>query len=428
MNEQKEYKARIADLMLHNQLEAAGAVLIQGPKWCGKTTTAEQAAKSILYMDQPSRLAANLMLAENEPEILLEGETPRLIDEWQLAPQLWDAARFVVSHRGKTGQFVFTGSSVPPDQSKITHTGTGRFAWLTMRPMSLWESGESNGNVSLGRLFEGGKLKTAISPELSLSALSEILCRGGWPGSLYLSPQAALRQTVNYVEAICHSDISRVDGVNRDAGFARRLLRSYARHQGTQAPLRTLYADLSAGQEGAMSEETISSYLAALRKIFVIEEMPAWNPNLRSRTAIRTSDTRYFIDPSIASAALGLGPKDLMGDLNTFGLLFEAMAIRDLRVYADALDGEVFHYRDANGLECDAVVHLRNGRYGLVEIKLGGERLEAEGAATLKKLASKIDTSKMQEPSFMMVLTAVGAYAYQRPDGVSVVPISCLKD
>ena len=427
MDENSMYKLRIADQLLLEQLEAAGAVLIQGPKWCGKTTTAAQAAKSVLYMDWPRELEKNLFLAEENPEALLEGEVPRLIDEWQLAPQLWDAARFTVDRRGKPGQFIFTGSAVPADKSKIHHTGTGRFAWLTMRPMSLWESGESNGKVSLLRLFAGQR-DVAIAPDHSLSDLSFMVCRGGWPSSLNMKRTAALRQVQNYVNAVCESDISRVDNTVRDATFARRLLRSYARHQGAQVPISTIYADLASSKEGSMSEETISSYIMALKKIFVVEDMPAWSPNLRSKTAIRTSETRYFVDPSVATAALGMGPKDLENDLNTFGLMFETMAVRDLRVYAEALDGDVFHYRDKNGLECDAVIHLHNGSYGLVEIKLGGSKLEEEGAKTLKELAKKIDIVRMKEPSFLMVLTGLGSYAYQRKDGVMVVPIGCLKN
>ena len=427
MDENSMYKLRIADQLLLEQLEAAGAVLIQGPKWCGKTTTAAQAAKSVLYMDWPRELEKNLFLAEENPEALLEGDVPRLIDEWQLAPQLWDAARFMVDRRGKPGQFIFTGSAVPADKSKIHHTGTGRFAWLTMRPMSLWESGESNGKVSLLRLFAGQR-DVAIAPDHSLSDLSFMVCRGGWPSSLNMKRTAALRQAQNYGNAVCESDISRVDNTVRDATFARRLLRSYARHQGAQVPISTIYADLASSKEGSMSEETISSYITALKKIFVVEDMPAWSPNLRSKTAIRTSETRYFVDSSVATAALGIGPKDLENDLNTFGLMFETMAVRDLRVYAEALDGDVFHYRDKNGLECDAVIHLHNGSYGLVEIKLGGSKLEEEGAKTLKELAGKIDTVRMKEPSFLMVLTGLGSYAYQRKDGVMVVPIGCLKD
>ena len=427
MGNNLNYRRRIADRLLLEQLDAAGVVLIQGPKWCGKTTTAIQAAKSIKYMDWPREMAKNLFLAEENPEVLLEGDVPRLIDEWQLAPQLWDAARFTVDRRGIPGQFIFTGSAVPADKSKIHHSGTGRFAWLTMRPMSLWESGESNGTISLSGLFANEK-KNAIAPDYSLNDLCYLICRGGWPSSMAMNRQAALRQAKNYISAVCESDISRVDNVKRDATFARRLLRSYARHQGSQVPISTIYADLSSNDGVTMSEDTITSYITALKKIFVIEDMPAWNPNLRSKTAIRASDTRYFVDPSVAAAALGLGPKDLENDLNTLGLLFETLAIRDLRVYAESIDGEVFHYRDRNGLECDAVIHLHNGNYGLVEVKLGGSKLEEEGAENLKKLSSKIDTEKMNEPSFLMVLTGLGTYAYQRKDGVMVVPIGCLKD
>lgn len=427
MGNNLNYRRRIADRLLLEQLDAAGVVLIQGPKWCGKTTTAIQAAKSIKYMDWPREMAKNLFLAEENPEVLLEGDVPRLIDEWQLAPQLWDAARFTVDRRGIPGQFIFTGSAVPADKSKIHHSGTGRFAWLTMRPMSLWESGESNGTISLSSLFANEK-KNAIAPDYSLNDLCYLICRGGWPSSLAMNRQAALRQAKNYISAVCECDMSRVDNVRRDAAFARRLLRSYARHQGSQVPISTIYADLSSNDGVTMSEDTITSYIAALKKIFVIEDMPAWNPNLRSKTAIRASDTRYFVDPSVAAAALGLGPKDLENDLNTLGLLFETLAIRDLRVYAESIDGEMFHYRDRNGLECDAVIHLHNGNYGLIEVKLGGSKLEEEGAENLKKLSSKIDTEKMNEPSFLMVLTGLGTYAYQRKDGVMVVPIGCLKD
>lgn len=422
------YRNRIADKLLSNQLEAAGVVLIQGPKWCGKTTTAKRQAKSVLYMDDPRTRETNIMLSESEPLMLFQGDTPKLIDEWQLAPKLWDAARFEVSQRGLPGQLIFTGSAVPPNTSEITHSGTGRFAWLTMRPMSLWESEESTGAVSLEGLFHGKCTKAAVAKDYSLEQLAFLLCRGGWPGSLILSDQAALLQINNYVDAVVNSDISRVDGVSRNADFARRLLRSYARHQGTQAPISTIYQDLVTNNLEAMTVETISSYLLALKQIFVIEDVVAWNPNLRSKTTIRTSDTRYFVDPSIAIAALGVGPEDLIKDLNTFGLLFETMAIRDLRVYADALNGQVYHYRDRNGLECDAVVHLRNGNYGLIEIKLGGDSLIESGAETLKKLASRIDTDKMPAPSFLMVLTGIGPYSYQREDGILVVPITSLKD
>ena len=421
------YKKRIADTLLKEQLEAAGAVLIQGPKWCGKTTTAEQIAGSKIYMNAPDRQNEFRMLVDTNIQRLLGGEPPRLIDEWQLYPKLWDAVRYEVDHREvRQGQFVLTGSAVPVQTDLIRHTGTGRFAWLKMRTMSLWESGESNGGVSLGGLFKGLPPDADADAD-SIDELSRLVCRGGWPESVGKKEKAALRQAYNYTDAIAESDISRVDGVRRDAAFARRLLRSYARHQGAAVPISQLYADINSNEGNSLSEATIEGYLRVLRQIFVIEDMPAWNPNLRSRSAIRMSETRYFTDPSIAVAALGIGPDDLLNDVSTFGLLFETMAVRDLRVFAESLDGSLFHFRDRTGLECDAVVHLRNGSYGLIEIKLGGEHLINEGAASLKKLASLVDTSKMPEPSFMMVLTGVGKYAYRRPDGVDVVPIRCLK-
>lgn len=419
------YKKRIADKMLSEQLEAAGVVLVQGPKWCGKTTTAQQTAASSLFMDNPASIKANLMISETNPEMILEGKTPRLIDEWQLAPSLWDAARFEVSRRGLPGQFIFTGSSVPADASMITHSGTGRFAWLTMRPMSLQESEDSTASVSLGSLFKTGRA-AGIGADIDIMRLAFLLCRGGWPGSLQLSDRASLLQADNYVDAVVNSDISRVDGIARNSVFTSKLLRSYARYQGAQVSLTKIADDILAAGSNNFSLDTLYDYVNSLKKIFVIEDMEAWSPNLRSKTAIRTSDTRYFTDPSIATSAMGVGPDDLVGDLNTMGLVFETMAVRDLRVYAEALGGKVFHYRDKNGLECDAVIHLRNGKYGLTEVKLGGESLVESGAKTLKALAAKIDTDKMEAPSFMMVLTGVGKYAYTRDDGVVVVPIAAL--
>ena len=423
-----DYKHRIADRLLAAKLDSMGAVLIEGPKACGKTTTAEQQAKSVLYMDDPERIAQNLHLAETNINVLLRGETPRLIDEWQLAPRLWDAIRFAVDHRDGDGQFMLTGSAVPADVSKINHSGAGRFAWLTMRPMTLWESGESSGEVSIADLFTCADKVEGVS-NLSMEQVAFTVCRGGWPKAVNkVSNKSALQQVTEYYEAITRDDIARVDGKKRNAQRAKRLLRSYARHQGGPASINAFVSDLYTNENDSISDETVSSYINALKKIFVIEDLAAWNPNLRSKASIRTADTRYFVDPSVAVAALGLGPDDLINDLNTFGLLFETLCVRDLRVYAEANDGSLYHYRDSNGLECDAVIHLRNGKYGLVEVKLGGETLIEAGAATLKLLASKIDTQKMKDPSFLMVLTAVGDYAYRRKDGVLVVPIGCLKD
>ena len=427
MVEEKAYLKRLADEQLELQLEAAGVVVVEGAKWCGKTTTALQQANSVIFIDEPKRKEEYLRLAESDIEVLLDGNTPRLIDEWQKAPQFWDACRFIVDRRGDEGQFILTGSAEPVDQSKMSHTGTGRVGWVKMRPMSLFESGESNGSISLGELFEG-RFKPAEGNELNLKDLCYLICRGGWPKAIGKSERAALRQAFNYIDAVAKREIIEVDEVHRNETNTRRLLRSYARHQASQATNGTISADLKANDGDTLNEATIASYLKALRKIFVIEDMEAWNPNLRSKAAIRTTDTRYFVDPSIATASLGLGPNDLMKDLNTMGLFFETLAVRDLRVYAEALDGSVFHYRDNNGLECDSVLHLRNGHYGLVEIKLGGETLINEGASNLLSLAKKIDTQKMYAPSFMMVLVGSGRYAYRREDGVLVVPIGSLKN
>lgn len=424
----KSYRKRVADVMLSDALEGAGAVLIEGPKWCGKTTTAEQIAKSSLYMNDPERQEQNLQLAVTAPSVLLNGNTPRLIDEWQMAPSLWDAVRFTVDRRKDVGQFILTGSAVPADTSKIYHSGAGRFAWIKMRTMSLWESGVSNGEVSLGDLFSGQSFVAKNANPLDLNKMASLICRGGWPGALGVSEKTALKIPYNYVDAICKTDISKVDGVRRDEQFTERLLRSISRHQGQQVAISTIFQDVVANEGESMKEETLASYISALKRLFVLEDMPAWNPNLRSKTAVRTTDTKYFTDPSIATASLRIGPQDLMNDLETFGLMFECLCVRDLRVYTEALDGNVFHYRDKNGLECDAVIHLRNGNYGLAEIKIGGQKWIDEAAMNLLKLADKIDTSKMPEPSFLMVITCVGDYAYRRKDGVYVVPISALKN
>ncbi|MDO4931000.1 MAG: DUF4143 domain-containing protein [Bacteroidales bacterium] len=420
------YRHRIADALLDRKLESAGAVVIEGAKWCGKTSTAEQKAQSTVFLSDTSH-TDYLQMAELNAALVLEGATPRLLDEWQLAPKLWDAVRHAVDQRQEMGQFIMTGSAVPANLDKIRHTGTGRMAWLTMRPMSLWESGDSSGKVSLKALFEGAEQIGEAGEELELEHVAYLTCRGGWPMVTHLRQDAAADVAFNYLDGVIHSDVQRVDGVSRDADRVKRLLKIYARAQGTQTTLAKLLKDMQEN-DLSCSENTLLSYLSALRKIFVIEDMTAWNPNLRSRTAVRTASTRYFVDPSIATASLGLGSKDLINDLNTFGLLFETLCIRDLRVYAQAVNGEVYHYRDKNGLECDAVVHLRNGQYGLVEIKLGGERLIEEGASSLRTLAEKIDTTKMPKPSFLAILTATGQYAYTRPDGVHVIPVYMLKD
>ncbi len=435
-----EYKKRIADQMLADKLESAGAVLIEGPKYCGKTTLAAQQAGSILSMADPDTLSQNLALARTNISRLLTGATPRLIDEWQIAPQFWDAVRNEVDKREEDGQFILTGSAVPPkpkkdekgkliEEEQIHHTGTGRISRLKLRTMTLWESEDSTGMVSFERLFENVETIDGES-HIDLDRLAYLTCRGGWPkATLKKSVKAALAQAFDYYDSVVSNDIKRVDDVDRDEELTKRIMRSYARNQASQATAGTILADIKNNGDNQMSENTVYNYIKALKEIFVIEDSIAWNPNLRSKTAIRTSDTRYFIDPSIATAALGLGPKDLINDMNTFGLIFETLAVRDLRVYAESLDGKVYHYRDKNNLECDAVVHLRNGSYGLIEIKIGGANLINEGAESLKTLSNKIDTTKMKKPSFLMVLTGIGDYAYKRPeDDVLVVPIGCLKN
>ncbi|MDO4335273.1 MAG: DUF4143 domain-containing protein [Bacteroidales bacterium] len=424
----KDYKPRVADTMLEDKLDAMGAVLIEGAKYCGKTTLACQHAKSVLYMADPDNKEQNLIMAQTNIGRLLKGDTPRLIDEWQIAPQIWDAVRNEVDKRSEDGQFILTGSAVPANPDAIFHSGTGRMSWLRLRTMSLWESGDSSGEVSLSKLFKDSESVDGSSC-IDIDRLAFLTCRGGWPKAILKeNPKSALMQAEEYYEAVVRSDISRADGILRDPELARRLMRSYARNQGSQATVSTFVADLSANGVSP-SENTVYAYLNALKSIFVIEDSMAWNPNLRSKTAVRTSDTRYYSDPSIATAALGLGPDDLIGDLNTFGLMLETLCVRDLRVYADAIGGTVYHYRDKTGLECDAVVHLKNGKYGLIEIKLGGERLISEGASNLVKLANKIDTDKINKPSFLMVLTGVGQYAYRRPsDGVLVVPVGSLRN
>lgn len=421
------YKKRVADSLIERRLQGKGAILIEGPKWCGKTTTAKQFAKSILDLGDSSILSNAQMAMQVNPSSLLSGDTPRLVDEWQTLPALWDMTRNEVDKRQAFGQFILTGSSVPPEQDKIHHSGTGRIGRISMRPMSLWESGESNGSISLAELFAGKEYEPQNNT-LDLQQIAFLICRGGWPQATFLKGDIALEEARDYYEAIYKTDIHRVDKVRRNSERTRLLLRSYARNQGSSVSLKRLSDDIKENDNLSISYETISDYIDALKKLFVIEDMPAWNPNLRSKAAIQTSDTRYFIDPSIGADALSIGPQDLINDLRTMGLFFEAMAVRDLRVYADALSGNVFHFRNASGLECDAVLHRRNGTYCLIEIKLGGQDLIDKGASTLIDLANKIDLEKMPAPSFMMIITAVGDFSYRRPqDGIWVVPIGCLR-
>jgi hypothetical protein len=428
------YRKRILDAILERKLSGAGAVLVEGPKWCGKTTTCEQHAKSVLYMADPVRRDRYHVQAEVDITELMKGEQPRLIDEWQDAPKFWDAIRYDVDHSSGWGHYILTGSAVPPDDKNersgkkdIVHSGTGRIVRVRMLPMSLWESGESSGTVSLGSLFKGEKFKAGEAIARSLKDMAYLVCRGGWPQAVSQGGETALERAFEYVDAVVNSDISRVDGVSRDPRRARLLLKSYARLQGTQSTIVNIRKDMATGDGNGPDDDTVSSYINSLRKIFVVEDAEAWCPALRSRAAIRMSPTRYFSDPSIAAAALGLGPEDLMNDIRTYGMFFESMVVRDLRVYAAALNGDVSHYLDRNGLECDAVVHLRNGASGLVEVKLGGKSLVEEGAKTLNELSGIIDTSRQKEVAFKMVVTATGDCAYQRQDGIIVCPVGALR-
>jgi len=416
------YLPRISDIALEKALEASGAVLIEGPKWCGKTRSAEERAASVLFMQDPDNRTSYLKAADTKPSLLLQGETPRLLDEWQTAPVLWDAVRFAVDQRGENGQFILTGSAVPLD-NVVQHTGTGRISRMMMRPMSLYESKESNGTVSLQDLFDGGADVGCFS-SLSIEGLAFALARGGWPASVGQSEEAALRRVYDYVDAVINIDISRVDDIEKNPARVRALMHSLARNISTMATITTIKDDIAAS-ETSISEKTISQYLNALRRIFVVEDLPAWSPAMRSKTTIRTSPKRHFVDPSIATAVLRADPNRLLQDFNTFGLLFESLCVRDLRVYAQAIDGEVYHYRDKSELEADAIVHLRDGRWGAIEVKMGSKEIEM-AAKNLIALRDKVNTDKMKEPSFLMVLTAT-ELGYRRDDGVLIVPIGCLR-
>ena len=422
-----EYKQRIADRILKRKVLGKGAVLVEGPKWCGKTTTAKQLAKSVLDLGDTSVLKQSSQLIELTPQALLEGPTPRLIDEWQALPSIWDSIRSEVDKRGEPSQFILTGSSVLPEADETIHSGTGRFAHIMMRPMSLYESGESNGSIGLKDLFEG-KIPNVQQSDLTIDDIAYLICRGGWPWATLIPKDVALDQAFDYVDSVIKQDIQRIDRVKRSPERTALLLRSYARNISQQVSYATIKKDMVANDSSTLDEDTVADYIKALKKLFVIEDLAAWNPNLRSKAAIRTSDTRHFVDPSIGTAALGLGPKDLINDLDKFGLFFEDLAVRDLRVFAEALDGHLYHYRDSEGLECDTVLHRRNGSYALLEVKLGGEKLINDGAENMIKLANNIDTNRMPLPSFMAVIVGVGKFAYRRKDGVYVIPIGCLKD
>ena len=417
------YLSRICDSELQNALATMGAVLIEGAKWCGKTSAAANVAQSTLLMQDSDKAHSYQLLADTKPSLLLEGDNPRLIDEWQMAPALWDAVRYEVDKRGLPGQFILTGSAVPAD-NLTAHSGTGRFSRILMRPMSLYESKESKGTVSLAALFDGKHEIEGVS-DLSIEQIAFVLCRGGFPATINKPDTTALRMPVDYVESVINQDISRVDGVEKSPNRVRLLLRSLARNIATQASVQTILNDMESS-ETSISDKTFSTYYNALRRIFVVETMPTWSPSLRSKTAIRSSPKHHFVDPSIATAVMRINPSGVLQDFEYFGFLFEALCARDIRVYAQNNDGDVFHYREKSGLEADMIVQLRDGRWGAIEVKLGNSQIE-QAAENLLKLKEKIDTNKMREPSFLMVLTG-GQYAYQRKDGVLIVPVGCLKN
>ena len=418
----KKYLKRLGDEELRLALAFSGAVLIEGAKWCGKTSTAQQAANSVIFLQDPDQSASYLALADTKPSLLLSGTTPKLIDEWQMAPVLWDAVRFEVDKRNELGQFILTGSAVPND-NVTAHTGTGRISRMKMRPMSLFESNESNGSISFGALFSGQLQVSESMSELSIEQIAFVICRGGWPASLQLEGNAALRMANAYIESVINHDVSEVDSIEKNPERVRLLLRSLARNIATTANYTTIIEDLEATDK-SISDKTVSTYVNALKRIFVVEDLPAWQPSIRSKTAIRTSNKRHFVDPSIATAVMRIDPEGILKDFEYFGFLFESLCTRDVRIYAQANDGDVFHYRDKSGLESDLIVRLRNGKWAAIEVKLGQKQIE-EAASNLLAIAEKIDTEKMGTPAFLMVLTG-GQFAYQRTDGVWVVPIGCL--
>ena len=415
------YLPRIADFVLREKLKTAGAVQIKGPKWCGKTATAERQAASCVYLQDPDKGPSLLALADVKPSAILEGAEPRLIDEWQMAPQIWDAVRFAIDRGRGRGRFILTGSATSRREEKPKHSGVGRISKMYMRTMSLFESGESSGQVPLSALFKGTCDVAAIS-QCDVGDLAFALCRGGWPEAVTeRDGKIALGMARDYVTELLDSDIEEIDGIVRNKNWMRSILRSYARNVSTEAPLTTIAADM---QGEPPSIDTVSEYVDALGRACVLEDLAAWSPRLRSKTAVRTSPTRHFCDPSIAAAMLNATPEKLLEDFETFGLLFESLCIRDLRTYAESLGGSVFHYRDKTGLEADAVLVLDDGRWALVEVKMGSKQID-EAAKHLRKLAEKVDQAHEGPPSVLMVLTAT-ATAYRRDDGVFVVPLACL--
>ncbi len=419
------YYGRLVEKEIELKLRTSGAIVVAGPKFCGKTTTCMLYQKSFVKLNTKQTIA----MARMNPKGVLSGENPRLIDEWQKAPDIWNQVKDDLDVKYEFGKYILTGSSTPADKTEVHHSGAGRIAPVKMRPMSLWESKESKGTVSLKDLFDGGKtFPWELNQDFQLKDVAHLICRGGWPIAVLAPEEIAIEITKNYWNGLFVFDDTENDRFrNKKPEVLRMIVRSYARHISTEAALSTIITDVRQSNERTMDHKTFGEYLEALNDLYILEDMEAWNPNIRSKTSIRSTPTRHFVDTSIACRALNIMPDDLMRDLESFGLFFEDLAVRDLRVYAGTLGGEVRHYRDNAGLECDAVVHLEDGRWGAIEIKLGGEDLIEAGATSLKTLKSKIEEkSDENSPSFLLVLTAVGG-AYKREDGVYVAPINLLK-
>lgn len=415
-----EYYDRLIERIIEKKMKSSGAIAIEGPKFCGKTTTALRYAKSDIRLNTRQRIE----LARMQPKNVLRGDTPRVIDEWQTVPDIWNEVKAWIDENPDFGQFILTGSSTPADKTDIYHSGAGRITTIAMKPMSLTESKESSCTVSLKELFENNEAEIFDeNKDSSLERTAFLLCRGGWPLSVRAGDEISLDVTRNYYEGLFNFEYSANEKFrNKKPDVLRMIMRSYARHISTEAAVKTIRTDVIETNNRTLDAKTLDNYIEALKDLFIIEDVEAWNPNIRSKSAIRTTPTRHFVDTSIAASVLDVSPSDLINDLNTFGLFFEDMAVRDLGIYATYLDGTVKHYRDSSGLECDAVLHLRNGKWASIEIKLGGEKLIKEGAANLNKLKKTVNEDKL---AFQMILTATGS-AYRRKDGIYVVPIDCL--
>ncbi len=421
------YLSRVTDELLMRKLRSSAAVLVEGTKWCGKTSSCVQLAKSIIYIQDPDKRNMYRKIADTQPSLLLQGETPRLIDEWQTIPVLWDAVRFAADQRQQMQQFLLTGSATPlndDENEDIEHTGMGRIARVKMRPMALWESKESAGQVSLKALFDGTQEMGLFENPLTLQDIAFVMCRGGWPGALGLEKDDALEVAFNLVEELVNVDIHKVDNTEKNQDRVRSILRSYARNISTMATATTIMTDVRAN-DISITDKTLSNYLTALKRLFIVEDLKAWQPSLRSKAGIRTSHKRHFVDTSIATAVLELTPQSVLEDFNLFGFLFEDLCLRDMRIYTQTLRGDVYHYHDNTELESDMILRLYDGRWAAVEVKTGSKEID-EAAKNLIKLSELVDTSKVGKPSFLMVLTG-GQYAYRREDGIFVVPIGCLK-